>query len=65
MSYGSALRLQQLLADRHKPSTKINGIHDMLVLLEHFLVYTVGSDQRITPKKLKTSWCHYVEIFIL
>lgn len=39
MSYGSALRLQQLLADRHKLS---NGIQDTLILVEHFPVYTVG-----------------------
>jgi lipoyl(octanoyl) transferase len=42
MSYGSALRLQQLLANRHKLPTRITGVQDTIVLVEHFPVYTVG-----------------------
>jgi lipoate-protein ligase B len=42
MSYKLALRLQQLLADRHKSSKEVTGIQDTLILVEHFPVYTVG-----------------------
>jgi lipoyl(octanoyl) transferase len=42
MSYIPALKLQQLLADRHKLSKEAAGIQDTLILVEHFPVYTVG-----------------------
>ncbi|PSN37421.1 putative lipoyltransferase 2 [Blattella germanica] len=40
MSYGSALRLQKLIADNHHAAK--DGIHDTLILVEHTPVYTIG-----------------------
>jgi lipoyl(octanoyl) transferase len=42
LSYISALKLQQKLADRHRSSKEVTGIQDTLILVEHFPVYTVG-----------------------
>ncbi|KAJ9577342.1 hypothetical protein L9F63_006086, partial [Diploptera punctata] len=51
MSYGSALRLQKLLEARHKESK--NDIHDVLILVEHTPVYTIGIRSKDYSKEVE------------